>query len=144
MQMKRLSLAMLITLMSVGCATDKSAKPMAEKPPAFAKRVEVAAYDSAPRDKSEHVDVFDDSKLAQKPFKEIGLLTCEGTVKEEGAIKQAITYRARMMGANAIIMLTENTYKEDYQWRGVFRQGHDRVRTIYRAKAVIYEAPVSH
>jgi len=79
-------------------------------------------------EKSDKVDVFDDPKSVQKPYKEIALLNCEGTPKEEAPMTAAIIYRARMLGANAIIILPPS------------RSGWGD-RRVFRAKAIVYEKP---
>ena len=72
--------------------------------------------------------------IIQKQYKEIALLTCDGTVNEELVMTEAIIYRARMIGADAVLILQRNNYQE-----GVGPLGGGATRSVYRAKAVVYE-----
>src|SRR5258707_3647873 len=102
--MNRFLAVLLITLVVAGCATTTSQKTL-EKPPQHAARVKILMYDGSPRTKSDHFEVFSEIHLVQKPYKEIALLTCDGTVNEESVMTEAIIYRARMLGADAVIIL---------------------------------------
>jgi hypothetical protein len=124
--MNRLLAALLVTLVA-GCATTPS-QQRAENPPKHAKRVQIGIYDSSPRAKSDHIDIYDETHPILKPHKEIALVTCEGTPSEESPMIEAIIYRARMVGANAVIILPPS------------RSGWGD-RRVFRAKAVIYETP---
>jgi hypothetical protein len=85
----------------LGCSTTPLPE-VAEKQPEHAGRVQVAIYDSTSRPKTSHLDVYD-TQLPQRPYKEIALLTCEGEPQEEAAMTTAILYRARMLGADAVM-----------------------------------------
>ena len=115
----------LVALLGAGCETQPS-NPSGEKQPKHAASVKIAIYDSSPREKSGFVKVFDDPKSIQKPYKEIALLNCEGTPKEEAPMTEAIIYRARILGANAIIILPPS------------RSGWGD-RRVFRAKAIVFE-----
>ena len=119
--------ALLVTLFTAGCASNSEHKET-EKKPKHAARVQVAMYDTSPRPKSDHMDIFDETKPIQKPHKDVALLTCEGTPREEAEMTEAIIYRARLMGADAIIILPPS------------RSGWGD-RRVFRAKAVSYDAP---
>ena len=75
----------------------------------------MSIYDSSPRPKTAHLDVYD-TKAPERPYKVIALLTCEGAPKEEAAMTTAILYRARMMGAGfggcAISLVEEGAVPE--------------------------------
>ena len=122
--MKKFFAAFLITLLVAGCATTPS-QQRADQPPKHAKRVQIGMYDASPRGKSDHVDVYDETHPLLKPHNDIALVTCEGTPSEESPMIEAIIYRARMLGANAVIILPPS------------RSGWGD-RRVFRAKAVVY------
>jgi hypothetical protein len=117
--------ALLLTLFAMSCASN-SAHQGTEAKPKHAARVQVAMYDTSPRAKSDHMDIFDETRPIQQPHKDVALLTCEGTPREEAEMTEAIIYRARLMGANAIIILPPS------------RSGWGD-RRVFRAKAVTYD-----
>src|SRR5438445_1040255 len=110
----RINVLATLTFLSffIGCSTTPQEQG-AEKPPKHARRVQVVIYDSTNRLKTSHLDIYDGrpglpalagrSRLPQKPYKEIALLTCEGAPKEEAEMTTAILYRARMLGADAVM-----------------------------------------
>lgn len=99
-----------------------------------AKRVQILVYDSTQRPKAANFDIYE-SKPPQKPYKVIALLTCEGAPKEEAAMMTAIFYRARLLGADAV-MSTDTAYTRDTQ--GGILAGAS-TRCVFRAKAIVYE-----
>ena len=131
--MKLFSVVLILAAaLFAGCAT-QSSQPGAEKPPRHAGRVKILMYDSSPRNKSNHFEILDGTLLIQKPFKEIALLTCDGTPNQEQVMTGAIIYRARMMGADAVITLQRNGYQE-----GIGPFGGGNGRSVYRAKAIVW------
>lgn len=131
--MKKLFAAFLITLLVAGCATT----PGADQPPKHAKRVKLVVYDSSPRSKLDHIDVFDQTQPITKPHKNIALLTCEGAAHEEPEMTEAIIYRARMLGADGVIILPINSYQQgDLFIRG--SGGGGGGRCVFRGEAVVY------
>ncbi len=88
-------------------------------------------YDSTVWPKQAHIDIFDNERSVQSPYKKIALLTCEGAVHEEPEMTEAIIYRARMLGANAVILMPERLLGQN-------RFGS--VRTIFRGMGIRYEA----
>jgi hypothetical protein len=131
------SLALPLAL--IGCSTPLPEG--AEKPPEHARRVQVAIYDSTSRPKTTHLDVYD-TQLPQRPYKEIALLTCEGEPQEEAAMTTAILYRARMLGADAVMSAGTAVTQKGGGFivtpRGGFSGGVD-TRCVFRAKAIVYE-----
>ena len=91
---------MAATLVFAGCSTTPSESHPEKKPPK-ADRVQVLMYDTAPRLKTSHLDVYD-LQPPEKPYKVIALLTCEGAPDQEAIMTAAIYYRARQLGANAV------------------------------------------
>ena len=114
----------LIALFAVGCATGPEA-------PKHVDRVEVLVYDTTQRSKSDHLDRYEESQTIERPFKEIALLTCEGACKEEVVMTEAIFYRAKNLGADAVVQLQSHS--------GMNREGSHRC--VFRYKAIAYEAP---
>jgi hypothetical protein len=131
-KMNRISqlLIILVVVLSVaGCATRPSEQNA--KPPKHANRVKLLMYDSSPRNVLEHIDVFDGTHPIQRPCRDIALLTCEGRPNEELVATEALIYRARMMGADAVLILPWYKYQKNLS----------AVGTMFRAKAMVYESP---
>jgi hypothetical protein len=64
--------------------------------------VQILMYDTTSRPATEHLDVCG-STPPQRPYKVIALLTCEGAVDQEVVMTTAIYYRARQLGADAVM-----------------------------------------
>jgi hypothetical protein len=151
MKKQQMLISVVVTLAITGCAT----RPDAENPPEHAKRVKVVDYDLAAgprtaarleahqRPKTDHLDIYEnETKPPQRPYKVIALLTCEGAAAEEAAMMEAIFYRARMMGADAVMSAaTARNQRGDpiiFGNGGGFGGGGS-TRCVYRAKAIVYE-----
>ena len=135
--------ALLIALFAAGCATTTEPwQQKANNPARHAARVKIVMYDPSPRDKRERIDVITDSRTIQRRFKEIALLTCEGALHEEPEMTEANIYRARMLGADAVIIESAHGYQQGGPiiWgpRGGFGGGSSG-RAVFRATAVVYE-----
>jgi hypothetical protein len=111
-----------------GCATTG---PDGERVPRFAKRVEVVTYDASPRPRTKQLDIYD-VKRPTKAFKEIASLTCEGAPDEEAVMTEALLYRARMLGAEGVLIVAP---ERTVEWTGFGGSG----RRVFRCKAIVYE-----
>jgi hypothetical protein len=76
MRSKHLLLSLAAAFAVAGCASTPS-QQNPEKPPAKANRVQILMYDTTPRSKTDHLDVYG-PKPPERPYKVIALLTCEG------------------------------------------------------------------
>ena len=128
--MNRLLTLLLALLLIAGCATKQAREEKAKQnyTDKLRQRVQIATYDSSPRGQVERIDIYDETHTISKPHKDIALVTCEGTPSEESPMTEAIIYRAKMIGADAIIILPPS------------RSGWGD-RRVFRAKAVVYEKP---
>jgi hypothetical protein len=129
MKINRLMMALLISLIVAGCASDSSRQKESDQKAAarklkLAARVRIVIYDSSPRAESDRLDIFDETRPIQRPYKDIALLTCEGTPGEEAEMTQAIIDHARRLGANAVVILPPS------------RSGWGD-RRVFRVKAVV-------
>ena len=142
MKTSRLYSLFLISLFAAGCTTPEPWQQKANNPPEHAGRVKIVMYDTSPRGKRERIDVITDNRTIQKPFKAIALLTCEGALAEEAVMTEANIYRARMMGADAVVIENAFGYQQGGAiiWgpRGGFGGGSSG-RAVFRATAVVYE-----
>lgn len=120
----RLPALLLLTVIAFGCA---SAPTDGEKPPKHAKRVQVALYGSTPRPATATLDVLD--APPSRPHKDIAMLTCDGENEEEAVMTRAILWKARQIGANAVVRLPPDVR------RGGFGIPNGRV---YRYQAIVY------
>jgi hypothetical protein len=137
MKIRTLLIPLALALVVTGCATSPQD---AETPPKHAQRVQIVMYDTTARPKAAHLDVYD-MKPPERPFKVIGLLTCEGAPKEEATMTTAIFYRARMMGADAVLSANTSFGQEGGGFvigpRGGFGGGSS-TRCVFRARAIVY------
>ena len=124
----------LMVMVLVGCAsqpTEPGRSTLTSRERQCLGRVQVLMYDTAKRSPSQSVEIYDETK-ATKPSKEIALLTCEGAAKEEVDMTKGLIEKARLLGADAIVILPANVGSD-------FQMGHGGSRAVFRAKAVVYQ-----
>ena len=126
MKIQNLLMSLTLALVVTGCVTT-TPQQGSEAIPRHAKRVQVALYGSTPRPSTTSLDVYDASPA--RPYKEIALLTCDGENSEEGVMTQAILWRARKIGADAVVRLQPDTR------HGGFGIPNGK---IYRYTAIVY------
>ena len=137
-------LLMAVAVVLAGCATDnsKQSQPRAEKAPRYANNVKVLMYDSSTRPTTDHLDFYD-ANPPERPYKVIALLTYEANPDEEVVVKTAIYYRARQIGAEAVMNANTVFMKVQdpfFLGTGGGFGGGGRTRCIFRVKAIVYEA----
>lgn len=123
-------MSLAAALLAVGCSSTQSQQNH-EEPPPKANRVQVLMYDTTPRLKAEHFDIYGPSR-PKRHYKIIALLTCEGAVDQEVVMTRAIYYRARLIGADGV-MEAGNTTIVGTGW-----SGGSSLRTIFRDYAIVY------
>jgi S-formylglutathione hydrolase FrmB len=142
-----LFLSLIAAFAVAGCASTPSQQSH-ENPPPKAKRVQVLRYDTTPRPATVHLDVLA-SAPPQRPYKVIALLTCEGAVDQEVVMTTAIYYRARQLGADAVMNAgTITTQKEgtvnvaDTVGKQIMMNavglGGSGARSVFRVNALVY------
>jgi hypothetical protein len=145
MKSKYLLLSLTAAFAVAGCASTPSQQSQ-EKPPPKANRVQILMYDTTPRPATDHLDVCG-SNPPQRPHKVIALLTCEGAVNQEVVMTRAIYYRARQIGADAVMNAgTINTEVDTLNvTEGVVQQAMmsglglgSSARSVFRAYAIVY------
>ena len=129
----------VVAILNQGCATGPGPQQQGvETPPQHAKRVQVVMYDPTTRPESKNLDIYD-TKEPDRPYKVIALLTCEGAPKEEAPMTAAIFYRARKMGADAVLH-SDTSFGES--GIGVGGRGGfgflSGTRCVFRARAIVY------
>jgi len=125
-------LVVLVLSLCPGCSTTPSGNP-ADPAPKYAGRINVARYDVTPRVPSTAFEVFTRADEVQQPYKIIALLSHESKPKDSGLMINAIAWRARQLGADAMILLPpQETGLRWNQW-GVQKQ-----QPIYSANAIVY------
>lgn len=118
------------------------------EPPPKANRVQILMYDTTPRPKTDHLDIYGPNP-PQRPYKVIALLTCEGAVDQEVVMTTAIYYRARQIGADGVINAgTITTQKEgtlnvaDTVGKQIMMNavglGGSGARSVFRVNAIVY------
>jgi hypothetical protein len=122
-----------------GCASTPSQNRPEKKPPK-ADRVQVLRYDTTPRPATTHLDVYE---LAppEKPHKVIALLTCEGRVDQEVVMSTAILYRARQIGADAVMRADKVTSRrESFSFNRYGGGGLSEARCVFTYRALVYDS----
>jgi hypothetical protein len=139
MKIQTILTSLALALILTGCYTPPQ-QNSADAPPKYAKIVRVAIYDTTTRPATAHLDVYD-TKPPERPYKIIALLTCEGVPKGETAMTAAIFYRARMMGADAVMSADTSFTQEGGGFiigpSGGFGGG-SKTRCVFRARAIVY------
>jgi len=108
-------------------------------------RLQVAPFAGAgPKKPYGTVEAFQTAADVKRPFKVVGLMTCEGSAEEEGQIVKAMLYRAADLGADGVLLTVPNgiggdatpqTQKVDVRlgWAALLGGGNNR---SYRAEAI--------
>jgi hypothetical protein len=118
----------ITALIATGCSTtDKDA-------PKHMSRVQCVEYDSTKRPAKTSIEVFDQPPA--RKYKVIALITCEGAYHEEVVMNKAILYKAKQLGADAIIQLGTSSATTG---SGSMYGGHHGTRSIFRANAIVFE-----
>lgn len=147
MKISRLLTLLVAALLMPGCASTSSQQSV-DKPPPKANRVQVLMYDTAPRAKTDHVDVFVQNP-PERPYKIIALLTCEGRVDQEVVMSTAIYYRARQIGADGVVNPGAITTQREATVNVATRPGQQLImnaigiggseaRSVFRDYAIVY------
>src|SRR5690242_1574586 len=104
-QYRSLTLTVLLCLScAVGCAARSGGSD--DEPVRYANSVSAAMYDTTRRAPVPTLEVFQsDQELAGRPHHVIALLSREGYPRDEGLVMNAIAWRARHLGAGAMIVL---------------------------------------
>jgi hypothetical protein len=151
MKNTNLLLSLIAAFAVAGCASTPSQQSH-ENPPPKANRVQILMYDTTSRSATEHLDVCG-STPPQRPYKVIALLTCEGAVDQEVVMDTAIYYRARQLGADAVMNAGTVTSQNGSggivavgDARGVAAQavfnsmglGGRSTRCVFRDNAIVY------
>lgn len=125
-------LLIVLTLFIAGCSSTPKIK--AEKPPKHMDRVEFVAYDSVARPMSPTIEVLEQPPT--RKHKTIALITCEGAYHEEVVMTKAIVFKARQLGADAVVRLGAASARTG---GGTIYGAHVGGRALYRANAIIFE-----
>ena len=141
-------LLLLIAAFAVAGCSSTPSQQSHEKPPPKASRVQILTYDITSRPATDHLDVCG-STPPQRPYKVIALLTCEGAVDQEVVMDTAIYYRARQIGADAVMNAGTVTtqrgsggiYAGNVAQQLAFSSmgvGGSSARSVFRVNAIVY------
>lgn len=127
-------IALFITLVTLaGCETTKD---ISEKPPKHIKRVQCVQYDNTPRPMAANVEVL--VNPPDRKFKVIALITCEGAYHEEVVMTEAILYKARQLGADAVLQLGISNASTG---GGSMYGASHGTRSVFRYNAIVFNKP---
>ncbi|MGC9944468.1 MAG: hypothetical protein ABSE48_21800 [Verrucomicrobiota bacterium] len=132
--------AFAATLLLTGCY---SYDVNGSRPVRYASGVQVATYDSTPRQPSASVRAFQSPAEVQRPYHVIALLSREGYLRDEGLIVNALVWRAKQMGANGIILLNVTSEGGDQAFafgaNGSFLAGSSPAQCVFTANAIVFD-----
>jgi hypothetical protein len=97
--------------------------------------VKAAVYDTANRTSTTELEVFDEAKKLERPHKVIALLTAEGAANEEGDLVNAMMFKARQLGANAVVMLPPDRPNAGVVFNNILQPAD---RRVFRGNAVVF------
>ncbi|HEY2329253.1 MAG TPA: hypothetical protein VGI63_05515 [Verrucomicrobiae bacterium] len=130
--MKNIAILLTVVILA-GCATKSpDSHKLTRREAQCLNRVQVLMYDSSPRTPLKTIDLYDETKPITKPNKQIAFLTCEGTAREEIDMTKGMIEKARLLGADAIVIMSPSLGSD-------FQMGHGGSRAVFRCKAVVYE-----
>jgi hypothetical protein len=90
-------------------------------------------YDSIKRAATASVDIYRDGKKPDRGYKEIGLLTDDAALGEQGEVEAKFVKQAKRMGGNAVIL-------HPLIKTGGELKGFSIVETyLYKASVIVYE-----
>jgi hypothetical protein len=124
----------LVILFGPGCAS---------KGPRYASSVQVALYTSETYPPTTELDIFDNLDPLP-PHRVLGLLMREGYHRDEGLILTALIWRAKQMGANAIVRLPLRDQDMTYsalRVRDVASAKAEAQQPVWRVHAIRYTRP---
>lgn len=124
------SIALAIAITTIlGCATSNT-----DGPPKHMKRVQCVQYDNAARPMKASMEVL--VRPPDQKFKVIALITCEGAYHEEAVMTKAIIYKARQLGADAVIQLGISNASTG---GGSMYGASHGTRSVFRFNAIVFE-----
>lgn len=128
---------MVTLLLFTTLLTSCSSTPDPNGPPRYADRLKIAVFDATPRAATSSVDVFDETTKVTRPYKIIAQLGRNAKPTDSSLIINAIAWRARQMGADAIILLPAQStgWKVNNRWGN---PSVEQTEPIYNANAIIY------
>jgi hypothetical protein len=130
MKTSSFKLLILAALIVAGCSTTDNA----DAPPKHMKRVQFVQYDTTARSMKASIEVFDQPPA--RKYKVIALITCEGAYHEEIVMNKAIMYKARQLGADAVIQLGVSSATTG---GGTMYGAHHGTRSVFRANAIVFD-----
>src|SRR5579859_2086553 len=148
MKTKILLFALAAVTTFVGCTTPLFDDNPPPNPPPKANRVQILMYDSTPRPIATQLNVIGPNPPA-RPYKVIALLTCEGRLDQEAVMMTAIYYRARLIGADAVInpnavtaqsepiLNAADTVQKHVMMNPIGLEANGQ-RCVFRAYAIVY------
>lgn len=123
---------MLATLaLLVGCSNTPSTpiSSSGDPPVRYAGKVQVATFDSSPRPPTIKLVVIQETPTQK--FHVIAQLTIFGKTQDEGRLANALAWKARQIGADALLMLPR------VRQTGAFGIPNDRC--VLRANAIVFD-----
>ena len=121
-------------MLLTGCATPPAQVANSNDPPVrYARYVQVATFDATPRPATTKLNVLQDAPTQK--FHPIAQLTIDGESENEGKLINALAWKARQLGADALLMLPPVGQRK-YSGFGVPEGTH----WAYRAQAIVFDS----
>ena len=136
-KMKILCVLSVLCVLITGCQEYTVNSKTGERVPRYAGRIQVALYDQTTRPENPNFEVFARPEDVKRPYKIIALLAHEANPEDEAMMMNAIAYRAKKLGADAMIVLNQQANNAQVN-QVVQIANNERKPQIYRANAIIY------
>jgi hypothetical protein len=120
-----------ILLLIIGCSSTP-VSTSGETPVRYARYVQVATFDSSPRSATTKLDILQTPPIKKNHV--IAELTIDGSAENEGKLINALAWKARQLGADAMVVLNP-VGQRNYDALGIPEETH----WIFRADAIVYD-----
>lgn len=120
-----------LLLLLASCSSTPVANPN-DPPVRYARYVQVAIFDSSPRSATTKLDILQTAPTQKNHV--IAELTIEGSAENEGKLINALAWKVRQLGADALVVLTP-VGQRNYDALGIPEETH----WIFRADAIVFD-----
>ena len=112
-------------------------------PVRYASGVQVIMLDRTKRDPSPTIETFESAADVKRPYHAIAILSREGYLRDGQMIVNAILWRARMAGANGVILLGVGSGNTDPGFiigngNGLIGRGSN-TESLFSARAIVFD-----
>jgi hypothetical protein len=127
----KIAILLSTLLLLVGCSSTP-VSTSGDPPVRYARYVQVATFDFSPRSATAKLDILQTPPTRKNHV--IAELTIDGSAENEGKLINALAWKARQLGADALVVLTP-VGQRNYDALGIPEETH----WIFRANAIVFD-----